>query len=341
MEAAQHIEIARLKSHVEFLAGDLLEGREAGSRGYDIAALYVASQFAQLGLAPAGVNGTFLQPVPLRRATVVPQESSLTLLRENEKEPLQYETHYLMSDDYLRTEASITAEAVFAGFGVTAPELNYDSYAGLDVKNKIVVLLSGAPASFPASQRAHYSSSYVKEKNAVAHGAAGILSVRTPVDEKRQSWDRIVRQSKLSGFRWLDQQGQPNKVFPEIKGTALLHRSAAEKLFSGAEQNLNEVFDSIDKNAIRGFALPLSVSIKKTTRHESTEDPNVVAILIGADPKLRNEYIVYSAHLDHIGITDPVDGDQINNGAYDNATGIAALIEIARAFTLLPLKPKR
>ena len=187
---------ARLASHVKFLADDLLEGRGTATRGYDLAALYVMTEFQQLGLKPAGKNGNFYQPIPFRKATTIRENCSFTLIDKDGEHPLEYGKDYVMAADYSRPQTSASAEIVFAGFGVTAPELKYDDYAGLDVKGKIVALLSNAPASFPASARAHYNSALQKEKNAVAHGAIGIVTLRTADDEKRGPWDRVIRQNK-------------------------------------------------------------------------------------------------------------------------------------------------
>src|SRR6185295_17358799 len=143
-----------IRSHVEFLAGDLLEGRAAATRGYDIAAAYVAAQFRQAGLAPAGDNDTFLQAVPLLEATPVLPGSSAKLVRDDETFTFEYGTHYLPSADFLSASSTLTAPLVFAGYGVDAPELGYTDFESVDLKGRIAVILSGAPAKFPNSQRA-------------------------------------------------------------------------------------------------------------------------------------------------------------------------------------------
>jgi len=235
----------------------------------------------------------------------------------------------------------LTAPVVFAGFGVTAPELKYDDYADLDVKGKVVALIRGGPESFPASRRAHYSSTRVKDQNAVEHGAIGIITIRTPEDEQNAPWSRSVRQSKLSAYRWEDENGKPNEVHEQLRGSATVNRAGADILFAGAPQTLDEVFKSTKNNTLKGFPLPIQVNMKKTSTLGEAKSSNVIGMLEGSDPKLKDEYIIYTAHLDHLGISDPVDGDTINNGAYDNAVGIASLIELARAFQSLSEKPRR
>lgn len=334
------IQQTRLQTHVNFLASDLLEGRGTGTRGHDLAALYVASQFELLGLKPGNQN-SFYQTIAFRKADLVPEKCSFNVISGGSTKEFHYGEEYTMPSDYIREEVELTAPVVFAGFGVTAPELKYDDYAGLDVKGKVVALIRGGPESFPASRRAHYSSSRVKDKNAVDHGAIGIITMRTPEDEQNAPWSRSVRQSKLSAYRWEDENGKPNEVYEQLRGSATVNRAGADILFAGAPQPLDEVFKSAKNNTMKGFALPIQVSMKKTSKLGEAKSSNVIGMLEGSDPKLKNEYIIYTAHLDHLGISDAVDGDSINNGAYDNAVGIASLIELARAFQSLSDKPRR
>jgi hypothetical protein len=338
--ALDAIQQMRLQSHVDFLASDLLEGRGTGTRGYDLAALYVASQFELLGLKPANQN-SYYQMIPFRKADLVPEKCSFTVTASGNTKEFRYGEEYVMPSDYIREEVELNAPVVFAGFGVTAPELKYDDYAGLDVKGKVVALIRGGPESFPASRRAHYSSSRIKDKNAVEHGAIGIITMRTPEDEQNSPWPRSVRQSKLSAYRWEDENGKPNEVHEQLRGSATVNRTGADILFAGAPQTLDKVFKSAKNNTLKSFPLPIQVSMKKASKLDEAKSSNVIGLLEGSDPKLKNEYILYTAHLDHLGISDPVDGDSINNGAYDNAVGIASLIELARAFQSLSNKPRR
>src|SRR5262245_28287607 len=257
------IQESRLKAHVDFLASDLLEGRGTATRGYDLAALYVASQFESLGLKP-GANGSYYQMVPLRKADLVPEKCSFKMIGAGGTKELRIGEEYTMPSDYIREEVDLTAPLVFAGFGVTAPELKYDDYADLNVQGKVVALIRGGPESFPASRRAHYSSTRVKDQNAVEHGAIGIITIRTPEDEQNAPWSRSVRQSKLSAYRWEDETGNPNEVFEQLRGSATVNRAGAEILFSGAPKTLDEVFKS--KKNLKGFPLPIQVSMKKTSK---------------------------------------------------------------------------
>ncbi|HKO58761.1 MAG TPA: M28 family metallopeptidase [Thermoanaerobaculia bacterium] len=325
-----------LRAHMRFLSDDALEGRGTGTRGFRIAARYVAAQ-----LETFGVPATF-QNVPFRSTLPIGERSSIVLTRDDgTSATLRFAEGFVSSGDILSEDATVEAPVVFAGYGITAPDRQYDDYAGIDAKGKIVAYFADAPPSFPSDLRAHYSSSYEKARNAAQHGAVGTLSLVTPSDEERAPWPRRVRQSKLGSMYWLEQSGAPHAARPELKASATLSQSGLAALFEGAPTPLADVIVSIGKGNPRPFAMPVKARISIASRHTKVESPNVVGVLRGADPKLGNEYVVYSAHLDHLGISDPVDGDRINNGALDNASGIAAMLEIARAFSELPQRPRR
>lgn len=331
-----------VRAHMRFLADDLLEGRETASRGYDLAARYVETVFQGLGLEPAGAGGGYLQPVPLRRTEMVESESALALLRDGRRTELQFgEDYFSTATGLAEMDSSVTAPVVFVGYGVTAPELEYDDYAGVDVRGKIVAILMGAPASFPADQRAFYSENLGKVRAAASRGAVGVLGMPTPLAEQRLPWEVLVRGSRTPGFSWADERGGGRAVPPEIRGLALINRKTAELFFEGAPRSLQEVFETAEAGRPQAFDLPVQASLRTVGRWERTESPNVAAVLRGSDPRLREEYVVVTAHLDHLGVGVPVEGDAIYNGAYDNASGIAILLELARAFTRLPVPPRR
>jgi hypothetical protein len=341
-KAAAAIRPEVIRGHMRFLSDDLLEGRGAGTRGYDIAARYVAAQLEAAGLEPGGVNGTYFQPVPMRKSQVLEDECSLTLALPGKTAALKYAEHYLMRVDALISERSeVTAPVVFVGFGASAPELGYDDYAGIDVKGKIVAVLSGAPSSFPHNQRAYYSSGRIKAENAVAHGAIGMLGISTPEDDARYPWEKQLESSRLGGMRWLDGKGNPDEAFAQLRGSAGLSPGGAETLFTGAPKTLAQVFADAEQGRRQSFEMPVRATLKSAARFARVESPNVAAVLRGSDPKLRDEYVLYTAHLDHLGVSEPTDGDAINNGALDNASGIAAMIEAAKVLSGLPRRPRR
>lgn len=339
--AAATIRPEALRAHIRFLSDDLLEGRGTGTRGYDLAARYVASQFEQFGLAPGGKDGTYYQPVPLLRLDVDPEQCSVTLKRSGREQTLKYAEDYLMWGNESAPDADIEAPLVFVGFGVTAPEQGYDDYAGVDAKGKIVVVLYGAPASFPSTVRAHYSSNVVKSATAVARGAVGFILLRTPEFEKSAPWAWVVRQAKMPWFRWLDPAGVPNDARPQLRGRAGMNRSGAEALFAGAARSLDEVFAAAEKGKPGSVELVGSAKLRTVSRHSRIESPNVAGLLRGADPKLKDEYLVYTAHLDHLGVGEAVQGQTVYHGALDNASGTAVMLEVARAFSMLKKRPRR
>jgi hypothetical protein len=330
-----------LRAHIRFLADDLLEGRGTGTRGYDLAAGYLAAQFAALGLEPAGADGSYLQPVPLLQAQAVAGESAVHLLRNGQEEKLEPDKEVVVLPDYSREASSVTAPVVFVGFGVSAPELGHDDYAGVDVKGKIVALVRGAPASFPPTQRAHHSSTSLKIRIAGEHGAVGLLYFASrPAASGR--WERIVRRLKQGGMHWVDSKGVSQPEIPaNLQGRAYVGPKGMKKLLAGGPVSRKKLFAAIGEGKPPVFELPGKVHIRTVTRHAHLESPNVVARLPGSDPLLRDEHIVYTAHLDHLGVGEAVDGDTVYNGALDNAAGSAALLEVARAFASLARAPAR
>ena len=330
-----------IRAHMRFLSDSLLQGRGTGTTSYEIAARYVATQLEASGLHSAGLNGTWYQPVPLRKSVADDGKSSLLLLTKAGEQTLVPLKDYVFYGDLNRTDTSLEAPMVFVGFGVTAPEHSYDDYAGADVKGKIVVVLDGAPAKFPSTVRAYYSDFNVKAKNAVAHGAVGFVDLMTPEDQKRYAWDWLMPQIQMGSMQWLEKDGGPHNGFPELRGGALLSQSGAEKLFARASKTLDQVFETAKASQPQSFALSVTARIHSISTHTSADSPNIVGELVGSDPALRNQYVVYTAHVDHLGICPPVNGDNVCHGALDNASGTASLLEIARAFASLPQAPRR
>jgi hypothetical protein len=323
---------AAIKAHIRFLADDLLEGRGTGTRGHRIAATYVAAQFESVGLE------TSFQEVPFR-ATVPGAESTVTFMRDGaEPVTLRAFEDFVTAGDPLNGDRVIETDVVFAGFGITAPEQKYDDYAGVDARGKIAAVFGGAPPSFPNAVRAHHSSSLNKIENAAKHGAIAVMTLESPKEAVRAPWARVIRQSKLGSMHWLRADGTPNAVIPTLSAGVGVSLEATRRIF-GSEADA--VFASLDRGKPHAAPLGLRARIHLVSTHRDLSSPNVIGILRGSDPQLRDEYVVYTAHLDHLGITEPVDGDAINNGALDNATGIASIIEIAKAFAALPQRPRR
>lgn len=335
---AQTFRPEALHAHMNFLASDLLEGRGTGTRGYEIAAEYVAAQFAAAGLEP-GADGGWLQQVPFRK-TMPQRDSVITLHQGGSDRVLRFGEGFITSGNPLAESWKLDAPVVYAGFGVTAPELKYDDYAKIDAKGKVVAVFNGAPKQFSTTLRAHYSASTNKMQMAAAHGAVGVILMGTPQDFARVEWSRVVRQTSLGAMHWLRADGAPSGVFPEVGNYLSLSAAGCEALFTGSRQTYVQAAQAVEQGAATSFPLNTTVTYDIRSVHSTVSSPNVVGVLRGSDPALRDEYVVYTSHLDHLGISEPVDGDAINNGALDNASGIAAMIEMARAFGSRP-HPRR
>jgi hypothetical protein len=334
-ELLQRITAEGLRAHMAFLADDLMEGRGTGTRGYQLAANYVRAQFEQMGLKPAGVNGSYFQNVRFRKIELLRDKSSLMVKHDGAARTLIIDKDYVMGGDPLSADTTAEGQVVFVGFGVSAPEFDYDDYAGIDVRGKIVAALYGAPSRLASAPGAHFSSSEQKLRIAAEHGAIGFISIWAGKPEQRTPFSEYVRFSRGPGLRWLDEKGVPNDAQPTIRGVARISSSTAASLFGGAPKSWKDALRDAENSKPQAFPLTASVVMHIVSHYSEAESPNVAAILPGSDPQLKNEYVAFTAHLDHLGIGDPVKGDSIYNGAGDNASGTAALLEMARAFSEL------
>ena len=327
----------RIKADVAYLADDKLEGRFTGSPGYEMAAKYVADQFASLGLKP-GNDGNWYQQVPFaeaKRKTDAP-----SFIRIGDKE-FPNGVDVVMTPNGAFPDQSIDAEAVFVGYGIDGPEIGANDYEGVDVRGKIAIALYPYPKGAPSETAAHM----LNEKAAMAkkHGAIGLLSIHTPVREKVIKWELMGQRADQADVKWIGDDGQPRYPGPNLPVTGTLGPKAAEALFEGAPVPLAQIYAEMDKDGAKpkGFPLAKKLHIERHSNVRRMQSPNVVGILEGSDPTLKNEYIVLSAHLDHLGRVKAENGDDIANGAMDNAVGIATMLEVARAFTRDGKRPKR
>jgi Zn-dependent M28 family amino/carboxypeptidase len=325
---------ARWFAHVEYLADDDMRGRETGSPEHRRAADYVADQFTRAGLEPAGIAG-FMQPVTFRSRKIVEEKSSLALVRRGKTLPVVLGDEATFS---MRIDAAPQVEAplVFAGHGLVIPELNHEDFAGLDVKGKVVVHVSGSPRNVPGALSAHYQSAAERWSALKARGAIGTLTIPNPkamdVPWERSAPNRLNPSMALADPSTDDTAGaQVSIAFNPAK---------AERLFEGSGHTLAEMLKIADEGkALPHF--PLAVGMKATVAVDSqpVESQNVVGLVRGSDPALADQYVVLSAHLDHLGVGAAINGDSIYNGAMDNASGIATLIEAAKV--VAAAEPKR
>jgi Zn-dependent M28 family amino/carboxypeptidase len=318
-----HAPASRWWAHVAFLADDRMKGRETGSPEHREAAEYIARHFKEAGLKPGGTSGYF-QPVPFRSRKIVEEKSSLALVRDGKATPVVLGDEATFS---MRIEPApkVDAPMVFAGYGLQVPESKHDDLAGLDLKGKVVLLLTGGPSSIPGPLLAHYQNvrwSYLK-----AAGAIGVVSIQNPKGQDIP-WDR----SKLA--RFLPSMAIADAALDETAGQQLavtVNPATAEKFFDGSGHTFKELLDlSNAGQVLPRFAVPASIRATCTIEAQSLSSDNVIGILPGTDPALKNENVVVSAHLDHLGVG-TMPGDAIYNGAMDNASGIATLIEAAAA----------
>lgn len=322
--------------HVKVLADDNLEGRETGSAGLRKAEAYVVDQLKKSGLQPAGSDG-FYQPVKFQSRQIVEKESSLALVRDGKAEPLSLGEDAIFST---RVDLAPRVEAplVFVGYGLSIPEKGYDDFAGLDLKGKVAVLFTGSPADMPGALASHYQTAAERWKALQKAGAVGVIGIPNPavmdIPWSRISLNRAHPSMALAGPQFDETPGEQLAV--------TFNPAKAEQLFAGSGHTFQEIAElGKDRKPLPRF--PLTVAIKATAKveKEDVESANVVAKLPGSDPRLKNEYVVLSAHVDHIGIGEPINGDRIYNGAMDNASGTAVLLDVAASLKKSPEKLKR
>ena len=317
---------SRWWGHVQYLADDKLEGRDTGSAGHRQAAAYVAGEFERAGLKPGGVQ-SYLQPVRFHTRRLVDDQSSLSLLRKDKVEPLT-----LGDDAILSTRVdpapSIEAPVVFAGYALTVPEMHYDDLAGLDLRGKIVLYISGGPSNIPGPLRSHYQS--VGERGVFLEraGVAGVIAIPNP-HHMDLPWQRIALGSRKGSMSLADAALDEQHG---LKFAATVNPERAEKWFAGSGHSFEEIVALTDAGKpLPHFALPVSIRAKTALERSEVESQNVIGILPGSDPVLKDQYVVLSAHLDHLGIGEPIKGDRVYNGAMDNAAGVASLLDIAES----------
>jgi Zn-dependent M28 family amino/carboxypeptidase len=323
-------------NHIKFLADDKLEGRDTGSRGEREAQKYAVEQLKRAGAEPAGVNG-FYQPVKFVSRQIVEKDCSLALIRDGHREPLTLGEDAIIGTRVMPAP-EVEAPLVFAGYGLKVPEKNYDDFAGLDVRGKIIVILAGSPSEIPGALASHYQTAAERWKVLRAAGAIGIVSLPNPA-----SMD--IPWSRMALNRAHPSMDLDYPEFNETEGAKIavtVNPASAERFFAGSGHTFEEIAAlGKDRKPLPHF--PLTVSLAAKTKIDVTriESANLVAKIPGSDPALKDEYVVLSAHLDHIGIGEPINGDRIYNGAMDNGSGSALVLDMAASFQKNPEKLRR
>ncbi|MDA2912626.1 M28 family metallopeptidase [Acidobacteriia bacterium AH_259_A11_L15] len=337
MQRAQAVINARLlRGHTEFLAHDLLEGRAPGTRGGDLAAHYIAAQFARMGLRPAGENGTYFQYVPMLGKTVEPDSAALRVERAGEVQNFTYFDDFVLFTDLTDPRVEASGEMVFAGYGIVAPEYDWNDFRDVDVKGKILVLLVNDPPATQAEPRlfgaralTYYGRWTYKFEEAARQGALGAILIHT---NQSAGYPWQVVQSSWTGEQF-ELPRQPGDL-PPLEVKAWISHQVAEKILALAGQDLEALQQAAAQRGFRPVELGLRVSstLRQTVRR--LQSPNVLGLLPGGEKKYAQEYVLYTAHYDHLGVGQPDEsGDAIYNGAADNAVGVAALLAIAEAMT--------
>ena len=321
-------------AHIQYLADDKLEGRGTGTEGFAKAAAYVTDQFEKTGLQPAGEHGGYSQAVEFSVLELDETDSSLTITQHGKPVPFQFGEDGFLSAS--ANAAPIEAKAVFIGYGLKIPEANYDDFAGADLKDKIAVIVTGGPPSIATSLKAHYQSKEERSKNLAAAGAIGQITIPNPKAEE-------VPWSRVAGARFAQRMELKDAVTaPAPKFSLIVNPEHAEKIFAGSGHTFQEIVSALgSEKPLQHFPLAISVRAKTGVKKSTGQSLNLAGVLPGSDASLKNEYVTISAHLDHLGIGAPVNGDKIYNGAMDDASGIASLIEVARAIHDSNVKPKR
>ncbi len=325
-----------------FLADDLLEGREAGTRGDALAQLYLRTRFETLGLKPAGDGGSYLQRFSVRGTSLELGSVDFRVIGPTGTAQFENGIDVAIYGDVMEADQRIEAPVVFAGSGIVAPEHGIDDYRGLDVKGKIVAVLGGPPAFLPAAEAAHYGSADQQRIQAAKQGAIGVIHLWTPALEQRFAFERIKSTLGRTDLNWIGADGQPKITAPGVRLRAFARGTAAEALFKGTPHSFSQLIEAAKTSSPRGFDLMTKVSLARRSRHDDKMvTANIAGLIEGSDPQLKHEIVVLTAHYDHIGIGPAVAGDQIYNGALDNAAGTAMLIEVARNIMSDSSRPKR
>ncbi|MBA2733550.1 MAG: M28 family peptidase [Acidobacteria bacterium] len=337
-----------LRAHIKFLSDDQLEGRGTGAPGGELGAKYIAAQLEAMGLKGAGKDGSFFQPVSLVGVKADPQ-TTLTVSAGAKSETFKFADEFVAFTGAQAPEVDVNAEMVFVGYGIDAPEQRWSDYKGdaKDYRGKILVMLVNDPPAttdeknlFGGRALTYYGRWTYKYEEAARRGAAGVILLHT--DESAGYPWSVVRTSNGS-WRFDIARGEGDAT-PYLNLRSWMTDAAARRMMQLAGKDLDELRKQAASRDFQPVKLNLQTSINIRSELKRVKAPNVVAVLPGRDPKLRDEYVVYSAHHDHLGIGEPnKKGDRIYNGAVDNASGVASVLAIADALTRLPAndKPRR
>ena len=337
-QAMQQASADQIKADITYLADDKLKGRQPGTEGFKMAADYVIDRFKAYGVQPAGDGGSWLQQVRLRKAFISPG-AQITLKKATAGIMLSYGKDFTVSPNPAEASGSVDVPLVFAGYGITNAGQKYDDYSGIDVKGKAVLIIRGAPTAFPSSEASHSMSALTIQKNAAEHGAVAVIFATE--DTSR----RMMSNLKRPVYSVLDDKGKVavsgSFYSTQIKMVATLSYNTTKQVMQAALKNLENTVAALKAGTPQSADLGFTIKGSYQSTYEDVNSYNVVGKVTGSDAKLKNEYVVHSAHLDHLGIGRPVEGDSLYNGAHDNASGVASMLQIANIYSHVKVKPKR
>ena len=335
---AEQLATNTVRAYVEFLTDDRLEGRDTGSRGHEIAAQYVASQYRLLGLEPGGSDGSWFVQVPLRRATTVQPGPTFTLTVGGRAIPLRPGIDAAIRPSLTERHRDLSADLVFVGFGLDEPGLGFDDYRGLDVRGKIVVALGGTPTNLPTEIAAHLRSA--KSDAAAVHGALGLIEIAGPGPRGDRASD-VAGAARRPALNWFD--GTKSGESAGLRANLTLSSEWQARLFDGTPRSLAALRDEAKSASPRGFPLPARLAFTADSAWTDFTSPEVIGRLPGTDPVRKAENVILMAHLDHLGMKDDAKPGEhaVYNGALDNAAGVATMLEAAREFVANGQRPAR
>ena len=321
---------ARIRAHVKFLSSDLLEGRGMGQHGSDIAAEYIATQFALDGLKPAGDQGTYFQEVPMVSVTTLPDTTFSLVPKTGEPLQLKNLDDFVVHNETQTEVADIDAPIVFVGYGITAPEYKWDDYKGVELKGKVAVLFVNEPTSddpkfFKGKALTYYGRWTYKFEETARHGAVATMIIHRR-DLASYGWE-VVRNSNGKDKSYLRLDGTPH-----LQGASWIQLDIAKKLAAMSQMDVDHMFQQAQSRDFKPVELPVRLKAHVASTVRPFNSKNVLAMLPGSDPQRRDETVMYTAHYDHLGIDTSAKGDNIYNGAIDNATGCGILLELAHAW---------
>jgi Zn-dependent M28 family amino/carboxypeptidase len=337
--AIQKIDPERIRAHVRFLSHDLLEGRGTGQRGGDIAAEYIATQFAIYGLKPAGDNGTYLQKVPMVGITPEPETTFSLVAPRGDARNLTPLDDYVAYDQTQRPESEVDAEIVYVGYGIEAPEYKWDDYKGIDVRGKVLLMLVNEPTSddvnfFKGKALTYYGRWTYKYEEAARKGAVGAILIHQ-TEMASYPWE-VVRNSNSGEKSYLRLDGTS-----KLKVASWIRVDVAKQMADSAGMDLDKMMADAHSRDFHPVTVPVKLKAHMVSKIRPFESNNVLAMLPGSDSKLKGEAVLYTAHYDHLGIRPEMPGDNIYNGANDNATGCGILLELARTYSEAGQRPRR